>query len=100
MRPGKIRRQPRQQQIETVVVRREAQREPANSPLPHQISKRRSPRGPRLVFRLRAAAHDEFPLFLREPFVFTRVSVVRVEEREIEQADEAGRRKTPPPPKM
>src|SRR5882762_3444122 len=66
MHGGKIRRQPGQEEIESVVIRREAQSQAANFSLSKQIAERRSLGRPRPVFRLRSSAFDEFSLGVRQ----------------------------------
>src|SRR5271170_4363884 len=54
----------------------------------------------RLIFGLGATFGDKFALGLREVRVFAGIAVKRVEQNEIENADEACRGETPSPSKM
>src|ERR1700722_3759108 len=96
----KIGRQPGQKKIEGVVVTEEPQREATPSSLPKQIPQRCSFGCPRAIFRLRPAFRDEVPLGIRKARIFARVSVERVKQNKIENADEARRSETPSPAKM
>src|SRR6266700_4123577 len=59
---GNIRRQPGQEQIESVVVRRETQGQAAHFTLPKQVSEGSSFRGSRAILRLRSAPEDKLVL--------------------------------------
>src|ERR1700675_2801090 len=97
---GKIGGQPRQQQIESVVVGGEAQHESPHPALAQQVSQGRSLGGSNTIFGLRSAAHDELALGIGESFVFTGIAIESVEQREIKNADHPRRRKIPAPSKM
>ncbi len=59
---GKIRGQPGQEQIESVVVRRETQGQAAHFTLPEQVSEGSSFRGSRAILRLRSAPENKLAL--------------------------------------
>src|SRR5258708_7128927 len=99
MNGRQVARQPGKQQIEAVVVGREAQSESPDSLLPQQVSKRRALGGSRAIFRLCSAASDVLALGAGEEFVFAWIAIESVEKREKENADQAGRRKIPTPSK-
>src|SRR5580704_12716576 len=64
------------------------------------MPERRAFCGPRLILRLCSALRNELPLRIRKALVFVWVPVERVEQNEIENADETCRRETPSPAKM
>src|SRR5579863_1960138 len=96
----KIGRQPGQQQIKRVVVAEKSEYQSADSSLTQQVPERRSFGGFLLIFRLRTAFCNVLTLRIRKPLVFTRVSIERIEQNEIKDADESRRGETPSPSKM
>src|SRR5208282_343815 len=99
-RRGKIRGQPGQEKIKSVIVGRETEGQPPNFTLAQQITEGRPFGGARAILWLRSAAGDELALRIREEFIFARVPVKGVEERKIKKADESRRRKIPSPAKI
>src|ERR1700722_754851 len=90
-------RQPREQQIKSVVVRSKPKHKSPNLPLPQQIPKWRALRRPHTVLRLCTAPLDVFALGARQFLVFAGIPVEKIEQREVKQADDTGRKETPPP---
>src|SRR5882724_12014145 len=95
-----ISRQPRQQQIENVVVRTVAEREANHFSSGNQVLKRRALRGALRIFRLRSTAPYVFALRFRKFGVLTWIPVVQKEEREVNDADDSGDGKIRAPSKM
>jgi len=74
----KISWKPGQKQVESVIVRREAQREAADSALAEQVKQRRAFGRFGTIFRLRSAALNEFPLDVGEALVLARIAIPRI----------------------
>src|ERR1700732_918158 len=100
MNGGQIAGQPGKQQIEAVIVGREAERESPNSSLPQQVGERRALGCARAIFRLGFTAGDKLALGVCEELVIARIAIESAEEREKKNADYAGHGKIPAPAEM
>src|SRR2546423_7856190 len=97
---GQIVGQPGQEQIEAVIVGREADAEPPYPRLAQQINERRAPFSPDAILRLRAAPSNEFAFSDGKAAVLARIAIKSVEKREVKKADDASDGKIPAPSKV
>src|SRR2546430_17226958 len=95
-----IRGQPREQQIENVVVRTVAQREADHFSSRNEVLKRSALRRALRIFRLRSTAPYVFALRFRKFGVLAWIPVVQKEERQINNADDSSDSKIRAPAKM
>src|SRR5882757_5862352 len=100
MRFKEVSGQPRQQQIENIVVRTVAERETDHFSSGDEVLKRRTLRGALRIFRLRSTAPYVFALRFRKFGVLAWIPVVQKEEREVNEADDSSHREVRSPPKM
>src|SRR5580704_1653574 len=96
-RHGKVARQPRQQEKESVVVGSPSQRESVDFRLQQKICQRNAVSRSWRVFHLSPTCEDELAFMGRQSLVFAGIAVDEVEQRKIEKADESRGSKTPPP---
>src|SRR5256885_12194061 len=95
-----IRGQPREQQIENVVVRTVAEREADHFSSGDEVLKRRALRRALRIFRLRSTDTNVFALRFRKFGVLAWIPVVKKEEREVNDADDSSHREIRAPSKM
>src|SRR5882724_2100970 len=92
--------QPRQQQIENIVVRAVAEREADNFSSGNEVLKRRALRRAPRIFRLRSTAPYVFAFRFRKFGVLAWIPVVQKEEREVNDADDSSDSEIRTPSKM
>src|SRR5271166_4633693 len=92
-----IRRQPRKQEVESIVIGGEAEHQTPNFSLLQQISQRSALRRAHAILRLRSTQPNEISLGHGERLVFAWVLVESGEEDAIGQTDEARGREAPSP---